>query len=122
MDGAGRPPPTPGTTVALACRRAAAPGPIGGIVHNMLGKNETATEAQITARVVADAKRFHHDLAEDVVEQCARQAVTELWTGSIKVTTFVPLLALRRVRETLAAEDPCPVASGETAAESSGTT
>jgi len=35
-------------------------------------------------------------MAASVLDQCVRDAVLELWDG--KVRTFVPLLAMRRVR------------------------
>jgi hypothetical protein len=54
-------------------------------------------------QVVADAKRLYGSLVNEVVlEQRAREATAEIWTDSIKVTHFVPVLALRRVREKLA--------------------
>jgi hypothetical protein len=37
-----------------------------------------------------------------VLEQLAREATAEIWTDSIKVTHFVPVLALRTVREKIA--------------------
>jgi hypothetical protein len=67
--------------------------------------NEQAPDRALMAdRVVADAKRLYGSLVNDVVlEQHAREATAEIWTDSIRVTHFVPVLALRRVRETLAA-------------------
>ena len=66
--------------------------------------NEQAPDrALMSDRVVADAKRLYGTLVNEVVlEQRAREATAELWTDSIKVTHFVPVLALRRVREMLA--------------------
>ena len=65
----------------------------------------TGDRAAIADRVVAEARRLYRDLADDgVIERTARHAVAELWPDSIKVTGFVSVLALRRVRETLAAE------------------
>lgn len=62
--------------------------------------------ATITDRVVAEASRLYRDLAaEDVLERTARHAVAQIWPDSIKVTGFVSVLALRQVRETLAAEN-----------------
>ncbi len=62
--------------------------------------------AAITDRVVAEVRRLYRGLAtDDVLEQTARHAVAELWPESIKVTSFVSVLALRQVREALAAED-----------------
>ena len=63
-------------------------------------------QAAVTDRVVAEARRLYRDLADDdVLERSARRAVAELWPESIKVTSFVSVLALRQVREILAAED-----------------
>ncbi len=60
--------------------------------------------ALMSDQVVADAKRLYGSFVNEVVlEQRAREATAEIWTDSIKVTHFVPVLALRRVRETLAA-------------------
>ena len=62
--------------------------------------------ATISDRVVAEACRLYRDLAaEDVLERTARHAVAQIWPDSIKVTGFVSVLALRQVRETLAAEN-----------------
>jgi hypothetical protein len=66
--------------------------------------NEQAPDRDsMSDRVVADAKRLYGGLVSDVVlEQRAISATAEIWTDSIKVTHFVPVLALRRVREMLA--------------------
>ena len=61
--------------------------------------------AATTDRVVAEARRLYRGVAtDDVLEWTARHAVAEIWPDSIKVTGFVTVLALRQVRETLAAE------------------
>jgi len=66
-------------------------------------KEQAPDRASMSDRVVADAKRLYGGLVSDVVlEQRAIEATAEIWTDSIKVTQFVPVLALRRVRETLA--------------------
>ena len=67
--------------------------------------NEQAPDRALMAdRVVGDAKRLYGSIVNDVVlEQHAREATAEIWTDSTRVTHFVPVLALRRVRETLAA-------------------
>lgn len=65
---------------------------------------QTPDRALMCDRVVADAKRLYGCLVNDVVlEQHAREATAEIWTDAIRVTHFVPVLALRRVREKLAA-------------------
>jgi len=59
-----------------------------------------ATPEAMAERVFADACRaFNGDPAE--LEPIVRTAVDELWSGDIKVKTFVPVLALRRVRDEL---------------------
>jgi hypothetical protein len=72
--------------------------------------NEQAPDrALMSDRVVADAKRLYGSLVNDVVlEQHAREATAEIWTDPIRVTHFVPVLALRRVREKLAATGELP--------------
>jgi hypothetical protein len=40
-------------------------------------------------------------VSDVVLEQRAIEATAEVWSDSIKVTNFVPVLALRRVREML---------------------
>jgi hypothetical protein len=71
----------------------------------LLETNEQAPDrAMMSDRVVADAKRLYGNLVNDVaLEQHAREATAEIWTDPIRVTHFVPVLALRRVREKLAA-------------------
>lgn len=54
-------------------------------------------------RVVREARRSYGHLVEDeIVVSAAREAVDELLVQrQARVTTFVPLLAMRRVRETI---------------------
>lgn len=67
----------------------------------------------VTARVVIDAKRTFGTVAdEEFIERCARDAVEELWRDSVKVTSFVPVLAMRRIRDEVDALEPRPVGSG----------
>ena len=52
------------------------------------------------ARIVKDAKRsFTNPGDAIVIERYVSMAVDELYGDSIKVTTFVPVLAMRRVRD-----------------------
>jgi hypothetical protein len=73
------------------------------LMDSLLGQSESVrTPAAMTARVLADAKRTFSDVVDEaVLERFARDAVDELCRGSIKVTTFVPVLAMRRVRDRL---------------------
>ncbi len=84
-------------------------------MDSLLGQSESVrTPAAMTARVFADAKRAFSNVADEaVLEQFARDAVDELCRGSIKVTTFVPVLAMRRVRDLLEAGPVALEAAGE---------
>lgn len=42
---------------------------------------------------------FRDDLSPDVIAEVARESVEELRREPIRITTFVPLLALRRARD-----------------------
>jgi hypothetical protein len=58
--------------------------------------------AVVAARVVADAKRAYASIADEAsIERFARQAVEELMTEAVRIKTYVPVLAMRRVREML---------------------
>jgi hypothetical protein len=74
-------------------------------MDSLLGQSESVrTPAAMTARVFADAKRAFSGMANEAdLERIARDAVDDLCGGSIKVTTFVPVLAMRRVRDLLEA-------------------
>jgi hypothetical protein len=63
---------------------------------------ETATTARATMseRVYADARRmFAADVDEVVLETQVAQVLENLWTESTRVTTFIPVLALRDLRD-----------------------
>lgn len=85
-------------------------------MEGFLGLREaTKSPAAMTARVAADAKRAFSSRADDVViDTYVRQAVNEFALETVRVSTFVPVLALRRVRELLEAN---PVAAREVAVE-----
>lgn len=59
------------------------------------------TREAIEDRVLADARRAFADTPEPVLEGCVRRAVATLWTDDPRVTTFIPVLALREVRALL---------------------
>jgi hypothetical protein len=69
----------------------------------VLEKSDTiVTPEAMTARVLSDARRAFGDRADEhVLEHYTSQAIAGLWRDSIKVTTFVPVLALRQVRDML---------------------
>jgi hypothetical protein len=84
-------------------------------MDSLLGQSESVrTPAVLTARVLLDAKRAFRDLADDaILERFAHVAVNELCGDSIKVTAFVPVLAMRRVRDLLEARPVPTEAVGE---------
>jgi hypothetical protein len=74
-------------------------------METLLGQSEaTKSPAAIAARVAADAKRsFGAQTDEASLEALAHDVVNEFFRDAIKVTTFVPVLALRRVRDMVGA-------------------
>ncbi len=61
---------------------------------------QVATLATMSARVLADAQRsFGEEVDATVLEQHVHEVMSLLWTESTKVTSFIPLLALRDLRE-----------------------
>ena len=69
--------------------------------------NAVATPASMATRVLKDARRAFGDTVEPAeLERCAEAAVADLWRDSIKVTTFIPVLALRQIREMLDHRSP----------------
>ena len=73
-------------------------------MESLLGRSDSVrTPAAMIARVLADAKRTFRDVTDEAfLERIAREAVDELCRDSIKVTSFIPVLAMRRVRDRLA--------------------
>ena len=58
------------------------------------------TRSRMTERVLADAHRsFACGVDVNVLQGQIVQIVDDLWTESTKVTTFIPVLALRDLRE-----------------------
>lgn len=67
----------------------------------VLNQTESVRTVEATrARVAREASVAYGSLNDDpFVVQCAHDAVDELWETRPSVTTFIPLLAMRRVRE-----------------------
>lgn len=63
--------------------------------------------AAVYDRVVCDARKsFGSVIGEEAAEIAAREALDELLVRrSARVTSFVPLLAMRRIRESIAASN-----------------
>ena len=65
-------------------------------------KEQVATIASVSARVLADAQRsYGAEVDAAMLEQQVHEVVSLLWTESPKVTTFISLLASRDLRERL---------------------
>ena len=77
-------------------------------MQTSFGQQESLqTITAVTARVVVDAKRAFGSVADEAfIERCAREAVQDIWRESIKVTSFVPVLAMRRIRDEVGAQEP----------------
>jgi hypothetical protein len=94
-------------TIVLETTKTAAPlvgrGDGRDSMESTRGLQQSAlTPGAITVRVVLNAKRaFSTGRNEERIERVARQAVEEFWSNKVKVTTFIPVLAIRRVRDLL---------------------
>lgn len=77
-------------------------------MDGLVGQNEALSNpVAMTAQVLTDAKRAFSDVADaPELEQYAREAVAALWGESIRVRSFVPVLALRQVRDMLEGRAP----------------
>ncbi|MFL5760172.1 MAG: hypothetical protein ACJ789_10555 [Thermomicrobiales bacterium] len=77
-------------------------------MSTLLGDSDALkTQGAASARVLADARRSYSEVVDDsFLEAWSHRAVDELWSESIKVKNFVPVLALRRIREVVEAENP----------------
>ena len=68
----------------------------------VLGTDNVPTAATVAEKVLADAQRsFASDVDATLLERQVQDIVAQLWTESTKVTTFIPVLALRDLRERL---------------------
>ncbi len=60
------------------------------------------TPEEMANRVLKDARRTYGDEVEvEQLQMYAEAAVADLWRDSIKVTSFVPVLAMRLIRDML---------------------
>lgn len=77
-------------------------------METLLGGQEALRSADaVMRRVLVDAKRNFEGIADDAfLEAAAREAVSELWQDSVKVTSFIPVLAMRRMREIVFEHEP----------------
>jgi len=74
---------------------------VGYDQHYVIGTPDAACE-----RVTADAwARYGANVSSrEWLESVARQAVEELWSDDLRIRTYVPVLAMRRVREVVERE------------------
>lgn len=70
---------------------------------------QVATIDSVTARIVADAQRsFAAHVDTPLLEQQVHEVVSLLWNDATKVTSFIPVLALRDLRERVEREMNAP--------------
>ena len=75
-----------------------------------LGQQNGQDDASlVTERILEEVRRTYDGLDGIYLESVVRQAVADLWTDSIQVTTFVPVLAMRQIRDVLEAREVEPV-------------
>lgn len=65
---------------------------------NLIIKGQPVDPNSITERVMTDARRTFSDLPDDALKRVVEGAITDLWSRPIKVTGFIPVLAMRSVR------------------------
>ncbi len=70
-------------------------------MDRLRGKDGLTSPDMIRARVLKDAQRSLGGVAPADLERCVQIAVSNLWTERTRVTSFIPVLALRDVREML---------------------
>jgi hypothetical protein len=66
----------------------------------------------MTERVMSEARRTFSDLPDDRLHGVVQGAVTDLWTDSVKVTSFIPVLAMRSVKERIESDQRVAEPSG----------
>jgi len=83
----------------------------GDQMDTLLGSADALrTPAAVRARVLAEARRTYCQLVDDsFLEDWSARAVDELWTESIKVKSFVPVLALRQIRDAIESQESTEV-------------
>ena len=70
-------------------------------MEGLPGQERLTTPDMVRARVLKDAQRSLHGVTPTELDDCVRRVVGNLWTEQTRVTTFIPVLALREVREML---------------------
>jgi len=70
-------------------------------MEGLPGQERLTSPDMVRARVLKDAQRSMTEVEPSELERCVQAAVNSLWTEQTRVTTFIPVLALREVREML---------------------
>ena len=75
-----------------------------------LGQQNGQDDASlVTERILDEVRRTYDGFDGAYLERVVHEAVADLWTDSIQVTTFVPVLAMRQIRDVLEAREVVPV-------------
>lgn len=72
-------------------------------MDDSIGESDSMNNCSgMTTRVIRDAVRhFGPDVDRHSVERLATKAVADLWTEPVRVKTFIPVLAMREIRDML---------------------
>jgi len=83
-------------------------------VNQFVGRNDVPESATtLIDRVALDAKRqYGQDVDPALLERYARLAVETLCTESTRVRSFVPVLAMRQIRDMLSTTGDSQVGAG----------
>lgn len=76
-------------------------------MDTLLGSADALKTADgVRARVLSEARRTYSQHVDDsFLVDLSTRAVDELWSESIKVKSFVPVLALRRIRDVIESQE-----------------
>lgn len=86
----------------LSNQAAKADGWVGeeAVERGIAQQESLRTPGAMRARILADAVSAFGDKTEpEFLEACVDTVVEQLWTDTPRVTNFIPLLALRRIRD-----------------------
>ncbi len=70
-------------------------------MEGLPGQERLTSPDMVRARVLKDAQRSLDGVTPSELERYVQVAVSNLWTEQTRVTSFIPVLALREVREML---------------------